>query len=107
MARLIAMYKTPHDVAAFAKYYFEKHVPLAKTIPGLKKYEVSQGPVTAPFGASDYHLIAILHFDDVAAIQNAFTSAPGQAARGRNAGRRDAGRLIGPPPGIGSGRQGV
>ena len=80
MARLFVMYKTPQDAAAFDKHYSEKHVPLAKKIPGLQKYEISQGPLRQPDGTSDYHLIAILHFDDVAAIQNAFGSAEGQAA---------------------------
>ena len=80
MARLVVMYKTPGDMAAFDKHYFEKHVPLAKKIPGLRKYEVSQGPVVSPMGSSNYHLVAILHFDDTAAIQNAFASAEGQAA---------------------------
>ncbi|MBL8514234.1 MAG: EthD family reductase, partial [Betaproteobacteria bacterium] len=31
MAKLIALYKTPTDKAAFDDYYFGKHVPLAKT----------------------------------------------------------------------------
>ena len=80
MARLLVMYKTPRDAAAFDKHYFDKHVPLAKTIPGVRKLEVSQGPVVSPMGDGAYHLIAILHFDDIAAIQSAFASAQGQAA---------------------------
>lgn len=80
MARLLVMYKTPRDAAAFDKHYFEKHVPLAKTIPGVRKYEVSQGPVMSPMGGATYHLVAILQFDNVAAIQSAFASAQGQAA---------------------------
>lgn len=80
MARLLVMYKTPRDASAFDKHYFEKHVPIAKKIPGLRKYEVSQGAVGTPAGASNHHLVAILHFDDVAAIQAAFASAEGQAA---------------------------
>jgi uncharacterized protein (TIGR02118 family) len=80
MARLLVMYKTPSDAAAFNKHYFEKHVSIAKKIPGLRKFEVSEGPVVSPMGGSNYHLVAILHFDNVAAIQNAFASAEGQAA---------------------------
>jgi uncharacterized protein (TIGR02118 family) len=80
MARLLAMYKTPRDTVAFDKHYFEKHIPLAKKIPGVRKIEVSQGSVVAPMGGSNYHLIANLQFDNVAAIQNAFGSAEGQAA---------------------------
>jgi uncharacterized protein (TIGR02118 family) len=80
MARLVVMYKTPIDTAAFDKYYFEKHAPLAKKIPGLRQYEVSHGPVATPAGPSGVHLIAILQFDDLAAVQKAFASAEGQAA---------------------------
>src|SRR5437868_461266 len=80
MAQLVVMYKTPKDAAAFEKHYFEKHIPVAKRIPGLRKYEVSQGPVATPAGPSAYHLVALLHFDSLAAIQGAFGSAEGQAA---------------------------
>jgi len=80
MARLVVMYKTPKDVRAFDAYYFSKHVPIAKKIPGLRKYEVSSGPVATPVGASPFHLVATLFFDDMAAIQNAFASLEGQAA---------------------------
>ena len=80
MAQLVVMYKTPKDTAAFDTYYFEKHVPIAKKIPGLRKYQVSRGPVATPAGPSSFHLIATLTFDDLAAIQAAFASAEGQAA---------------------------
>ena len=80
MAQLVVVYGKPKDPAAFDSYYFDKHLPIAKKIPGLRKYEVSRGPVATPAGPSDSHLIAILHFDDMASIQNAFASAEGQAA---------------------------
>jgi uncharacterized protein (TIGR02118 family) len=82
MARLVVVYKTPKDTSAFDRYYFSTHVALAKKIPGLRRYEISDGAVAAPDGASGAHLIAILHFDDVAAIQAAFASPEGQAAAG-------------------------
>ena len=82
MARLVVMYKTPRDAAAFDQYYFDRHVPLAKKIPGLRKYEAIKGPVATPAGPSGIHLVAILHFDDMAAIQSAFASAEEQAAAG-------------------------
>jgi uncharacterized protein (TIGR02118 family) len=80
MACLFVMYRTPQDTTAFDKYYFEKHVPLAKKIPGLKKYSVTRGPVMTPGGPSPFHLIATLEFADMNAIQNAFASPEGQAA---------------------------
>ena len=80
MARLVVMYDAPKDAAAFDKHYFDVHVPLAKQIPGVRKYEVSAGPVATPGGPSAYHLIATLHFDDLAAIAAAFASPEGRAA---------------------------
>ena len=80
MARMVVIYRTPKDVEAFDRHYFEIHVPLAKKIPGLRKYEVSNGPITAPVGTYDVYLIGTLHFDDLAAIKEAFASPEGQAA---------------------------
>ena len=80
MAQLVVMYKTPRDAAAFDKYYVDKHAPLAKKIPGVRKFEVSKGPVVTPAGPSPYHLVATLTFDSLAALQSAFGSAEGQAA---------------------------
>ena len=79
MASLLVLYKKPNDAAAFDKYYFEKHIPLAKKIPGLKTYTVTQGPIMTPAGPSPLHLIATLEFADMAAIQQAFASPEGQA----------------------------
>jgi uncharacterized protein (TIGR02118 family) len=80
MARMLVIYRTPNDVEAFDRHYFEIHVPLAKKIPGLRKYEVSEGPIATPLGNSDVHRIGTLHFDDLAAIEEAFVSAEGRAA---------------------------
>jgi uncharacterized protein (TIGR02118 family) len=80
MAEVVVMYRTPKDATAFDKHYSEKHIPIAKKIPGLRKYAISQGPVATPAGPSAFHLIAILTFDTLAAIQAGFGSAEGRAA---------------------------
>jgi len=80
MARMLVIYKTPKDVAAFDRHYSETHIPLAKKLPGLRKYEISQGPVMRTAGVSGVHLIATLHFDDMDAIRRAFASPEGLAA---------------------------
>ena len=79
MTDVVVLYKTPKDTAAFDKYYAATHIPLAKKMPGLRKYQVSKGPVGTPAGPSGIHLVAILSFDSVAAIQAAFGSAEGKA----------------------------
>jgi uncharacterized protein (TIGR02118 family) len=77
---MVVIYRTPKDVEAFNRHYFDIHVPMAKKIPGLRRYEISQGPVATPGKPSDIHLIGTLHFDDMAAIETAFASPEGQAA---------------------------
>lgn len=79
MATLIALYNKPSDAAAFDKYYYSTHVPLAKKIKGLRRYEVSAGSVNTPQGGSKYHLVALLSFDSLGAIQQALGSPEGQA----------------------------
>lgn len=79
MARLLVLYKTPKDPAAFDKHYFEVHIPLAKMLPGLRKYEVSHGDILSPTGANGFYLIATLHFDDLEALKQARTSEIGKA----------------------------
>lgn len=80
MAMMVIVYPTPVDVEAFDRHYFEIHVPLAKRLPGLRKYEVSDGPISTPVRASSIHRIGVLHFDDLAALENAFASPEGKAA---------------------------
>jgi uncharacterized protein (TIGR02118 family) len=82
MAQLVVLYNTPKDQAAFDAYYKATHIPLAYKIPGLKKYEISRGAVAAPGGESDVHLIAILTFENPAALKAGLESPAGQAAAG-------------------------
>jgi uncharacterized protein (TIGR02118 family) len=94
MATLVVLYNKPADAAAFDDHYFSKHVPLAKTIPGLRKYEVSTGAVGTPSGPSDYHLVALLTFDSIAAIGAAFGSEQGKATAGDLANFAQAGAQL-------------
>ena len=79
MAQMVVIYKMPKDPAAFDQHYFEAHVPLAKQLPGLRAYSVSRGPIVAPAGGPPVHMVATLHFDSLAAIREAFTTAEGRA----------------------------
>ena len=79
MTKLIALYRKPKDPQAFDRYYFSTHVPIANKTPGLRGYEVSDGAVTALEGESPYHLVALLSFDSMAALQHALTTPESQA----------------------------
>ncbi|MDB5102902.1 MAG: hypothetical protein JWP91_591 [Fibrobacteres bacterium] len=78
MARMLVIYRTPRDIEAFERHYWDIHIPLAKNLPGLRKYEVSRGPIAVLSGNKDTYLIANLHFDSLAAIKEAFASECGQ-----------------------------
>jgi uncharacterized protein (TIGR02118 family) len=78
MARVVVIYRTPRDVAAFDEHYFETHVPLAKMLPGLRKFEILHGPIAIE--NPEVHLVATFHFDDAWAADQALASPEGLAA---------------------------
>jgi len=79
MARMLVIYRTPKDPKAFEEHYFNVHVPMAKRLPGLTRYETSKGPIVGLAGATDPYFVAILHFESLAAIKSAFATEIGQA----------------------------
>jgi uncharacterized protein (TIGR02118 family) len=78
MAKILVLYNPPADPAAFDRYYFNTHVPLARKIPGLKSMSFNAGPPVALAGTTPY-LIAELGFDSMASLQAALASPEGQA----------------------------
>jgi uncharacterized protein (TIGR02118 family) len=64
----------------FARYFLEEHAPLAKKMPGLRKYVVNivQRP---PNREPDYHGVSELWFDDRESMKQAFTSPQGSLAQ--------------------------
>lgn len=78
-AKLFAIYSQPSDPTAFDAYYFGKHVPLAKKIPGLLSYEVTRGEVMGMQGKHGVYLVATLAFESMESIAKAMGSPEGQA----------------------------
>lgn len=66
-----------HD--EFAKYWLEVHAPIARRMPGLRKYVVSVA-TAAPGKEPEYGGVAELWFDDFNALRQAWSSPEGQAA---------------------------
>ncbi len=78
MVKLVALYRTPEDPAAFDKHYFGIHTPLVQKWPGLLRLEVAK--VTgAPIGEPKQYLMAEMYFQDETAMQNALRSPEGKA----------------------------
>ena len=78
MVRFLVLYDKPRDPEAFERHYRDVHIPLAKKLPGLRRYTISRN--VAPVRGGDvYYLVAELDWDDRAALQRAFQSPEGQA----------------------------
>ena len=78
MAIMTVIYKMPKDIATFEKHYFEAHIPLAKKLPGLVKYEINNGSIKSTTGHSEVYRIANLYFESMDAMMFAFQSEVGQ-----------------------------
>jgi len=80
--KMIVLLKKKSTLSAerFAKYWLESHVPLARKMPGLRKYVVNvvRRP---PNRDADYDGVVELWFDDVASMKKAFTSPEGIATQ--------------------------
>jgi uncharacterized protein (TIGR02118 family) len=64
----------------FSRYWLETHAPLAKRMPGLRRYVVNI--VKRPPGREpDYHGVVELWFDDKASMKEAFASPEGAATQ--------------------------
>ena len=79
MAKMLVLYKTPADPAAFDRHYHDIHVPLAKQLPGLHRYEISQPPIVNITQGETPYRVATLYFDSLEAMRAAFASEIGKA----------------------------
>lgn len=80
MKKLIALYKTPSDAAAFMHHYRETHLPLVQRVPGLVKAELTLVERTLVGEAGNY-LLAEMYFADEDSFKAAMRS-PENAATG-------------------------
>ena len=77
MVHFFVAYEQPSDVAAFERHYFDVHVPLAKRLPGLRRYSMSRNPTTVR-GPEHYYLVALLEWDDMDSLRQDFASSLGR-----------------------------
>lgn len=71
-------YETPDDPEAFDAHYWDVHLPIAKTMPGLRSYRVSRN-VKSPRGGDPFYLVAELEWDSGEDMKAAFASPEGKA----------------------------
>ena len=75
-AKIIVIYPTPRDPAAFERVYREEHSPMVtqKTFPGLTRFVATKISGTADGKPAPYARVAELHFPSLQALQAAAAS---------------------------------
>ncbi|TJY32839.1 EthD family reductase [Pontimicrobium aquaticum] len=79
MQKLTVLYKHPADPKAFEKYYKEKHLPLAATMKGVSKIEITKLQGTPDGQKADYYRMAELYFTSPEQMQETMASPEGRA----------------------------
>jgi len=80
MIKLIALYTRPSDTETFLEHYYNTHMPIVKTIPGLIDAHAVQVTDTLIPGSPDYFLIAEMQFPDRETFNAAMQSPENRAA---------------------------
>ncbi len=73
MASIIVLFGRPKDPETFDEQYWKEHVPMAKKMPGLKRYTVHK-VVSAPRGEPAYYQVVELEFETMDALKKALES---------------------------------
>ncbi len=76
-AKIIVLFGKPTDPKLFDRQYWDDHIPIAKQMPGLRKYTVHK-VLSAPRGEPAYYQVAELEFDNMNSLKNAIASQPGK-----------------------------
>lgn len=81
-SKVIVLYPTPGDVAAFERAYLQDHVPMVtpEAFKGMVKFVASKAVGTPDGSPAPFHRIAELHFPSMEVLQAAASSASGQRA---------------------------
>jgi uncharacterized protein (TIGR02118 family) len=82
MVKLVVLYGTPDDPAAFDDHYAGIHEPLARKIPNLRRFEAGKVIGTPDGGPAPFYLIAELWFDGAEELAASMGSDEGRAAGG-------------------------
>ena len=77
MVRLIALFSTPDDPAAFDAHYRDVHTPIVRRYPGLRDLRLTR-PTGVGGRPAPFHLLAEMSFDSRADLDAALASDAGR-----------------------------
>lgn len=79
MIRLTVLYGHPTDPAEFDRYYHEVHIPLARTMRGLKGWTIGKCQSADPAERPAYYMIVGLYADSREEMEAILDSPEGKA----------------------------
>ncbi|WP_179345519.1 EthD family reductase [Winogradskyella ursingii] len=79
MHKLTVLYGHPTDVETFETYYKTKHLPLAATMKGVAKLELTKILGTTDGSKPEFYRMAEIYFSDMEQLQKTMSSPEGQA----------------------------
>ena len=79
MHKITVLYGHPTDTEAFEEYYKNKHLPLAATMEGVAKLELTKLLGTPGGQQAAYYRMAELYFSSPEQMQETMSSPEGQA----------------------------
>ncbi|MEO1999607.1 MAG: EthD family reductase [Planctomycetaceae bacterium] len=80
MIRLLVLYGQPDDPEAFDRHYQEVHIPIAKRMPGLKKWTIGKVQGTPDGQKPPYYYVADLYMETREDFDTLLSSPEGLAA---------------------------
>jgi uncharacterized protein (TIGR02118 family) len=80
MTRLTVLYGHPSDPAAFDRYYFDVHIPIAKKMKGLAGWTIGKCESATAGEKPPYYMIVGLYAASRADLEAILASREGQAA---------------------------
>jgi uncharacterized protein (TIGR02118 family) len=76
-AKILVLFGKPTDPVLFDKQYWEEHVPMARKMPGLKKFTVNR-VVPPPGREAPYYQVVEMEFENMEALKKATKSPQSQ-----------------------------
>ncbi len=77
MASIIVLFGKPQDPQEFDKLYWKEHVPMARKIPGLKKFTVHK-VMPPPGREAPYYQVVEMEFESMDELKKATKSLESQ-----------------------------
>ena len=79
MYKVTVLYEHPSDIDFFEQYFREHHLPLAQSMPGVSRIEITKFHSSADGGKPEYYRMSEIFFSSKSQMEATMGSPEGQA----------------------------